>query len=504
MVLVLNARVIFRHIIIIVAIILLSFAIAYNVQIPNQGYGDTIRKVWFNVTQASVDIDNPSVEFRQFISLASFLFVVLFTIISIKLRSFASFAGICLLVFFGVIAPQHLIHGVEWSLILFLIGSMTFAFILRSIGVFEYLGFKLLELSHKYRFSVLLMIAVLSWFLAMILDEVTSIVYVLMLILDIKKLTGYDIKPLIVVSVLATNTGSLALPLGNPIGIYLSYTVKLTVNEFILRALPLSTLALSLLLLLSYVLLRKYIESLTLHISSDKFMRKVHLYYIEKTSRDPQYVKLVKIGLILIFCFLQTILLNEYLSEALSTIAASKVDPHYTLTFIPYLYIVLLGVIYGPKKLEKAVETGVDWPSILFFISLFMLGYSLLHTGVSIKLAYLAYAYFNNSTTLLSYSLILISGGLSSILDNLSVVVALSSIAKVMVAVSSSKNFYWAILYGGVLGGNFTPIGSTANIVAVSLASREKIKIDWFYWLKIATPLASAQIILSLIYVSLI
>ncbi|MEM1555173.1 MAG: SLC13 family permease [Desulfurococcaceae archaeon] len=342
-----------KYVVVFFLIIFISYVLVHSIDIPSYSYGYAIKSAWFNLTQTPIDLNDPVLEFKQFVSLASFLLVVAFMLISMKLRSFIAFAAVCLLVFLGAVEPQFLIRGVEWSLILFLVGAMSFAFILRSIGVFEYVGLKLLEATYKHSFLLLFSIALLSWFLAMVLDEVTSIVYVSMLIFDIRKLTGFDVKPLIIVSVLATNTGSLALPVGNPIGIYLSYTAKLTVREFILKALPVSTVAFLVIISLSYVFLKKYIDNLSLSVSSDKFIRKVQLYYIEKLSRDPRHLVIVKIGILLVFGFLVAILLNEYVCLVLSRIFMDNIDPHYTLSFIPYLFLTLSGIIYGPTKLES-------------------------------------------------------------------------------------------------------------------------------------------------------
>lgn len=181
---------------------------------------------------------NHSNIYHQVLSLSLFLLVVGLTVISTKLRYSAAFLSIALLVFAGVVPPQELISGVEWRLIFFLVGSMTFAYILRKLRVFEHIAIKILSLSAGSPYLLVIFLSLFAWFLALAVDEVTSIVYVLMLILDIRKITRYDVKPLIILAVLATNTGSMALPVGNPIGIYVSYEAQLTVSEFLRRVLP--------------------------------------------------------------------------------------------------------------------------------------------------------------------------------------------------------------------------------------------------------------------------
>jgi Na+/H+ antiporter NhaD/arsenite permease-like protein len=63
---------------------------------------------------------------------------------------------------------------------------------------------------------------------------------------------------------------------------------------------------------------------------------------------------------------------------------------------------------------------------------------------------------------------------------------------------------YFALLFGGVFGGNYTPIGSTANIVAVGLAEKRKIKVTWSEWLKLALLTTTMQIIAALLYLYLL
>jgi len=60
------------------------------------------------------------------------------------------------------------------------------------------------------------------------------------------------------------------------------------------------------------------------------------------------------------------------------------------------------------------------------------------------------------------------------------------------------------LLYGGTLGGNYTPIGSTANIVALGMCDKARIHLDWSYWLKIAFLTTTLQVIISLLWSYLI
>jgi Na+/H+ antiporter NhaD/arsenite permease-like protein len=48
----------------------------------------------------------------------------------------------------------------------------------------------------------------------------------------------------------------------------------------------------------------------------------------------------------------------------------------------------------------------------------------------------------------------------------------------------NTQPLWWALLFGGCLGGNITIVGSTANIVAAGILEKERnIKISFLYWL---------------------
>ncbi|MGB9827484.1 MAG: SLC13 family permease [Thermosphaera sp.] len=484
-------------------ILLLSFTlstlISYYAAIPNTPIGSEIVEYWRAVTGNRDSINDLSSIFKQSVSLGLFLAVIGLTILSMEYRYYAVFLGISLVTILGIVPPQNMITGVEWNLILFLIGSMTLAFILKSLGVFEYLAIKILEFSNGSVNRLFFTLLFFAWFLSMIVDEATSIVYVIFLVFEIKRLTRQDVYMLAVATVLATNTGSMALPVGNPIGIYLSFTAQLSVKDFLSKSLPLSFILLIVIYTTIYILNKNYLRTLANELSENKVGKRIEAYYSNIRRED---LRKVKMGALLILVFLAIVSTVDFTAEILTSFSGSEIQPHSLLSFIPYTLILVAGLVYGPEKLEHAITRGVEWPSILFFISLFMLGFSLLYTGIASKLAYLiieaGMPTSGEGPGILGELMLVFSAILSSLLDNLSVIVAATPIVKTIEALFSTKKIYWSLLYGSVLGGNFTPIGSTANIVAIGLLDRENIKITWGSWLKIALIPTIIQISIAL------
>jgi Na+/H+ antiporter NhaD/arsenite permease-like protein len=493
-----------------VATFLASYLLMSLFTVPHTKLGDEVIKFWCGIRgnytlTTCEEMLNYSNVYHQVLSLGLFLLVVGLTVISTKLRYSAAFLSIALLVFAGVVPPQELISGVEWRLIFFLIGSMTFAYILRKLRVFEHIAIKILSLSTGSPYLLIIFLSLFAWFLALAVDEVTSIVYVMMLVLDIRKITRYDVKPLIILAVLATNTGSMALPVGNPIGIYVSYEARLTVTEFLSRALPLSLITLLSMISLTYPLLRNYLKNLSSKLLREDVEAMRTRLYADLTLRER---RVIRFGIFLLAGFLIVIALNGPLSELISSVGGFYVDPHSLLSFTPYIFIVLSLTQVRAEELEVFITRGVEWPSILFFIALFMLGHSLLWSGAASKIAYLSLSVVASGSSinygLLNTIFLLLSTILSSVLDNLSVIVAMTPVAKIVNGLTNSKSVFWVLLYGGTLGGNYTPIGSTANIVALGMCDKARIYLDWSYWLKIAFLTTTLQVIISLLWSYLI
>jgi len=498
-------RVLLRMTTIYVVLFIVSYVMMSLINVGNDPVGKELIEIWIrergDVSPTSVNINSPIMVCIQSFTLALFLFVIACTAIRMEWRTGAAILAITAVIFLSITPPQSLIYNaVEWNLILFLIGSMSFAGILREMGVFKYLSIKILGISKNNVFILIALIGLLALTLAMAVGEVTSIIYVVLLILELGPLLKIDVEPLIIFSVLATNTGSAALPIGNPIGIYLLFTTKMSVSAFTQYALPLSLLNYIVLLLILLIVMRRYISSIKRRLLEVQETIKTYItrYEIEFGGGG----RLIY-GLALLTAFIAMVALNDHITSLLDAVSGQVVDPHSLLAFIPYIFIVLSAVPWGLEEVPKHVERSVDWASLMFFICLFILSYSLTYTGVMIKLAY-ALSSISNQQLLLPIML-LSSASLSAVLDNLSVIVTLTPIAQFLNSLGlAGFPIYFALLFGGVFGGNYTPIGSTANIVAVSMAEKHNVRIGWGSWLRIALVVTTSQILAAILWLYVI
>ncbi|GAH65273.1 unnamed protein product, partial [marine sediment metagenome] len=117
--------------------------------------------------------------------------------------------------------------------------------LLRRSGFFRWLLAKALKIS-RFRPNILMLIILfMSGLMAALVDEVTSILFITALMLDL--CDYYEVNPVnyIIAVVLATNIGSSWTVLGNPIGILIALRSGLTFEDFIQTAFPIGLISLA-------------------------------------------------------------------------------------------------------------------------------------------------------------------------------------------------------------------------------------------------------------------
>lgn len=97
------------------------------------------------------------------------------------------------------------------------------------------------------------------------------------------------------------------------------------------------------------------------------------------------------------------------------------------------------------------------------------------------------------SGILLAILFIWFSGIVSAFVDNVPMALTMAYILMDMIAANPmlaplKANLAWSLAMGLDIGGNGTPIGASANVMAYSIMQKNKVKIGWGRWIKEAAP----------------
>lgn len=138
----------------------------------------------------------------------------------------------------------------------------------------------------------------------------------------------------------------------------------------------------------------------------------------------------------------------------------------------------------------RRLVRGLDWETILFLIGVFVVVGAVQKSGLLDLLAESLGRAIGGNVVLGFVLIILVSVIVSGFVDNVPYIMVMLPVAA---SLSQSMNlqpelYMFALLIGSCLGGNLTPFGASANIVAMGILKKEGHKMNFADWLKIGVP----------------
>lgn len=420
---------------------------------------------------------------KQAATLAIFSLSILGALLFWDFRLSFAFFGSSLLLLLRIITFEEFIALSSMEIILFLIGMMIIVGFLREIGFFAWLlGKSILSNMSGRRLFVMLMIG--SALFACMLDEVTSIIFIIMLIFEISDYYEINPAPFIIASVFATNIGSTGTVLGNPIGILIATKASLTFEDFITHAFPLTMLSIGLIIPPLMLIFKKSIREL------DEKIKESGGNEILANLLNVRPEKKIKIGMAIFGVTMAALALHHRFELLLG------LEPNTILLITPLISASCI-MIWQRDKARSYVEKDVEWWTLLFFLFLFAQSGALTRIGIADFFANKLMALAGENRNILLSIVFFSSGIVSSMLDNVVVVAASIPIVKGLINIDPSYNtLWWALLFGACYGGNMTIIGSTANIIAIgALEKTRKVSISFWEWFKVGGLITAITLI---------
>jgi len=411
---------------------------------------------------------------QQALAISIFSASILGTLFFWDFRLGFAFLGTSILLMSHTIDLENAIKFASLEVILFLVGMMVLVGLLKEAGFFAWIVQLILRIKNMTAHKFVIIISVVSALLSTMTSEVVSIIFMVAAIFEICDYFEVDAIPYIIISVLATNIGSAATVLGNPIGILIASKAGLTFEDFIVKAFPLATLCLLGTIFIVTIWYRKSIRDMDKHIK-ELGTNEMLIRLISVPPERELKISLVIFGITLLFISL------HHRLELLWNL-----EPNTVLLTVP-LFSSGCVMIWKWRKARKYIEKDVEWWTLLFFMLLFAQAGTLKYTGVTDILARKLAGLTSNSLSGLIGIVLWVSTIGSSVLDNVVLVAAFIPVIQSFQSLNLDlQPLWWALLFGGCLGGNITLIGSTANIVALGILEKERnIKITFFRWLGI-------------------
>jgi Na+/H+ antiporter NhaD/arsenite permease-like protein len=222
------------------------------------------------------------------------------------------------------------------------------------------------------------------------------------------------------------------------------------------------------------------------------------LYLLFKKYRQP----VAQIEEVKVKTWFPTILLTlMMLSLAASSFIKEK-HP-YTIAFICIIYGII-GLMWHEIKHKESVSLvrDLDWHTFFFLIGIFILVGTLSQRGIVDDIANFIIRHTQGNQFIAFTIIVWLSVILSAFIDNIPYTIAMIPVAK-LVAQSlgvGPELFLFGLLIGTSLGGNITPIGASANVVAVGLLRKHGHQVKFSEFVKIGLPFTLAAVSVAYIF----
>ena len=396
-------------------------------------------------------------------------------------RTPAALLGALLVIVAGVIGQEEAVEAVNWETLGLLVGMMILIGIVKASGLFGYLAIKSAQAARGHPGLTLIYLAAITAVLSAFLDNVTTVLLMFPMTLVITQILEEDPFPFLIVEVLASNIGGTATLIGDPPNIIIGTEVnELSFMDFIVNLAP--PVVVILLVSLGIVWL-VYARKLRISESDRKGIMDLNPA-TQIVDRRLLVRSSAVTGATVLGFFLQGL---TALNPAFVALAGAAVAM----------------IVCGPRVEEVLHE--VEWPTILFFVGLFVMVGALEATGFIERVAELL-ASASDSLAVTALVVIWGSGFASGIVDNIpftaTMVPVIESLAEARgYDAATTETLWWSLSLGACLGGNFTLIGASANLVVAGLAERSGVSFTFFRFLLWGLPLTLVALAISSVYI---
>ncbi|GAB6174042.1 ArsB/NhaD family transporter [Paradesulfitobacterium aromaticivorans] len=415
-------------------------------------------------------------------TIALIIFVLTYVlIISEKVhRAIAALLGGMLLILAGVLGQEKAIEHIDWNTLGLLIGMMIVVGITRRTGVFQYLALKAVRIAKGEPIRILIALATVTAILSAFLDNVTTVLLIAPITFTIADSLGLNPIPFLFSQILASNIGGTATLIGDPPNIMIGSQTHLGFVDFLMNLTPVIIVIHIVTMGIFYFLYRKKLQV------SDEVKRAVTNVNPRDEIKD---YKLLKKSVFVLALIIIGFVLHQALHLESATIALSGAA------------LLMLIAKAEPEDILLAVE----WPSIFFFLGLFIVVGGLVETGLINKLAQWALEVTAGNFVFTGMLILWLSAIASAFVDNIPFVATMIPLIHQMgnlggLTPQALEPLWWALSLGACLGGNGTIIGASANVIVAGIAEKNGYPMRFVQYMKLAFPMMLVSVAIAMVY----
>lgn len=408
-------------------------------------------------------------------------------------KTVAAILGGTVLVTIGGISGESVYSHIDLNVIFLLLGMMILVHTLAQTGFFQWLAIGLAKASGGSPIKILLALFVTTAVLSALLDNVTTIILIAPVTILIADQLEIAPVPFLILEAIASNIGGTGTMIGDPPNILIGSQADLSFNQFVLNLGPVAVLSLGITALAVWLIFRG-----RLRVPEDIRAR--------VRESDPAGAITDRKGLIRIGAVVVLVLVGFTLHDTLE---------------VPVGIVALLGAMLALIISQEDVHdafAAVEWPTLMFFVGLFLLVGGLEEKGVLGWIAEHVVSLTRGHFFLTAIFILWGSAAASAVVDNIPFVAAMIPVIahlvpdiagqmgieeSVQIQRLVGEPLWWSLALGACLGGNATLVGASANVVMAGVAEKHGHKISFGRFALYGIPAVLVSLLISSAYIYL-
>jgi Na+/H+ antiporter NhaD/arsenite permease-like protein len=144
-------------------------------------------------------------------------------------------------------------------------------------------------------------------------------------------------------------------------------------------------------------------------------------------------------------------------------------------------------MILAKEDVHEVLKT-VEWPTLLFFVGLFILVGAVVKSGLISDLAKQVLAVSGGRSDVAAMLVLWMSAVLSAVVDNIPYTITMVPLVQELGQTLDVEPVIWALVIGADFGGNATIVGASANVVVSSMSEARGHPITFRGYLRYGVP----------------
>ncbi|MEG3436271.1 ArsB/NhaD family transporter [Pannus brasiliensis CCIBt3594] len=434
-----------------------------------------------------------------FIAAATFIGVILVITFEWLHLTVAALLGALILVFTHIMTLQEAVGYISrsYATLALFFGVMVLVRAFEPTKIFDYLAVQMVRLARGQGKLLLIGIVAITTPICAVLPNATTVMLLAPLIPPIAQDIGIDFVPLLILMVFVANSSGLLTLVGDPATYIVGDSINITFTEYLQRLSFGGAIAVLVILVALPWLFPDIWRAKFEHLEDLPHPRINH-------------PRVLAAGGIIVFFVLLFFVIGETFPVPLSPAAVALMGATLAL------------LLAHQSKIDTVhnILKDVDWSTLIFFMSIFVLIGGLEKTGVVNSLSGILAVLLGTNIALGSLVLLFFVGLLSSVVPNIPLVVAMVPLLKQYIVNVNLAGpeilspdyagvfpvavlpLFYAMMYGATLGGNGTLVGASSNIVAAGIAEQHDSKITFKTFLRYGIPVMIAQLLILALYLA--